>query len=278
MPDLATVLAEERRLMNSYAPYYHESLHINSYFYREERRRFVAWVTGLLAADKRNPRATSILNVGCATGHVLQELAGRGFTRLTGLDHAERMLEHAQQRVPGGRFIPGTVEHHDFRGEQFDAVIAGFTLHHMYDARAFFELVDRVVAPGGWFFILEYNAAGWENRLWGRLVFHGLALPFRMLLKLKNRRQLVQPHHPPIEFNPAHRLMTYRRILNAMTSRERYRLQRRTRGLFLPVLNYSLVEESAVDRALHRGLDAVDLIVKPFGAGNLQWIAGQRIR
>jgi SAM-dependent methyltransferase len=274
------VLARERELMNSYAPYYHDSLHINSYFYRHERRVFLEWVLRTLRHDGKTPADLSFLNAGCATGHMLEWLAERGCRRLTGLDHAEHMIETARRQVPSARFLTGTIEQHDFGTERFDAVIAGFTLHHMHRQRPFFEMVDRVLKPGGWFFILEYNAAGWENRRWGRLVFHGSAWPLRRLIKWKNTRALAQvtPTHINLDFNPAHRLLTYEDIIGSMPSPSAYRLQRRrTRGLWLPGFNYALVEDSAVDRAVHRALDALDTLAKPFGAGNLQWIAGKRI-
>jgi hypothetical protein len=123
---------------------------------------------------------------------------------------------------------------------------------------------------------LDYNARGWENAAWSKPLVHGLCALPRRLLKWKNRRLLSQ--QPDIAFacNPAHRLLSYEQILAAMPDPSRYRLRRHTRGALLPAFNYALFEESPVDRMLYRVLDWVDRVAEPFGAGNLQWIAGQR--
>jgi len=274
--DLPTVLATERELMNSFAQHYRNSSFSNSYFYREERKRFMGWVLTTLRENGRDPAALSFLNPGVGVGDLLEPLAAAGATRLTGLDIAEEMVTAAQRRVPSARLILGSIEHHDLGSEQFDVILTSFTLHHMYDPRAFFTLVDRHLAPGGWFFILDYNAAGWENARWTKPVIHALSAPLRRLIKWKNRRVLAQ--QPSIQFacNPAHRLLRYDQIRAAMPSPAAYRLRRHTRGALLPAFNYALCEESPVDRALYRVLDAVDRLAEPFGAGNLQWIAGQR--
>jgi SAM-dependent methyltransferase len=275
-PDLPTVLAAERGLMNEYAPYYHQSYFINSYFYREERNKFMEWVTKTLQADRPNATRASILNVGCATGDMLEWLAGRGFIRISGLDIAEDMLDIAEKRVPSARLIQGSIEHHPFGEEKFDAILAGFTLHHMHRPGAFFEMADQLLTPGGWFFILEYNAAGWENLPVGRKVVHALSIPLRRLIKWQNRHSLAKQPDLPLRFNPAHRLLSYREILASMPSKDRYALQHHTRGVFLPAFNYALVGKSALDQAVYRSLDLIDRVAEPFGAGNLQWIAGRQ--
>jgi SAM-dependent methyltransferase len=274
--DVQTVLAKEREIMNSFAPHYRTSYFGNSYFYREERKRFMAWVLRTLREAGRDPARLSFLNPGSSVGDLLEPLARAGARRLTGLDIAEEMLRVARRRVPSARFILGSIESHDFGPERFDVILTSFTLHHMLDPRAFFTLVDRVLAPGGWFFILDYNAEGWENAPGTKPVVHALAAPLRRLMKWKNRRILAR--QPDVKFtcNPAHHLLTYGQIRAAMPSPAAYRMRRHTRGVLLPAFNYALVEESALDRTLARGLDLLDRVAEPFAAGNLQWIAGQR--
>ena len=274
--DLATVLAKERELMNWYAPYYERSILANSYFYQEERRLFIAWVLRLLSACGADPAALAILNAGCAAGDILELLAAAGCRRLTGLDIAEAMLREAQRRLPSARFVHGAIEHHDFGAERFDVVITTLTLHHMHDPRAFFLLVDRVLNSRGWLFVLDYNAAGWENARWTKPVIHTLAAPLRRLIKWKNRSVLSQQPDLPLLFNPAHRLLSYQDLLGAMPRPEGYTLHRRTRGVFLPAFTHALVRGSALDRFVYRSLEWIDRVAEPFAAGNLQWIAGQR--
>ncbi len=276
--DLATVLTIERDLMNDFALDYNVLQYFNSYFYAEERRRFIEWMLHLLRRSGHDPDGLSILEAGVSTGEALRLLAEAGCRRLTGLDIAQRMLDQARQRVPFGRFILGSVEEHDFGNERFDVIIAGFTLHHMHDPGAFFDLARRVLQPGGWFFVIDYNADGWENARWTKPFVHALAAPGRRLLKWKNRRALARQPKNRLQFNPAHRLLTFREIVAAISPAEFTIVRRRTRGLFLPAFNYALVQDSSIDHTVARILNTIDRIAEPFGAGNLQWIAGRRYR
>jgi ubiquinone/menaquinone biosynthesis C-methylase UbiE len=275
--ELATVLDAERKIMNRLAPYAPTHPLLNSYYYRRERPKFVEAIVRAVRAAGRDPTDCSVLEVGVGAGDNLALLAAAGFRRLTGLDIAEEMLRQTREWVPSARTLHGSVEAHDFGAERFDLVLAMFTLHHMLDPGAFFRLVDRVLDPGGWFAIAEYNAQGWPNARWTRPLIDLTAAPLRRLIKLKNRRLLARDEPVPPEFNPAHRLLSFQQILDAMPNPQAYATQRTTHGLLLSAFNYALVEESAFDRAFAEVLDRVDGIVMPPHAGNLQLIIGQRL-
>lgn len=264
--------------MNFYAPQYRTSLLFNSYYYREERRRFVDWAVGRLEAAGRDPAALSFLEVGAGTGEIVELLSRRGCRRLTALDIAERMQEEARRRrIPELRLVHGSIEDHDFGDERFDVVVASFTVHHMFDPADFFRLCDRVLRARGWFLVLDYNGASWTHGTAAAGPIRWLAAPFRRLLKIKNRAALSKtPAVPPL-FNHAHRLMRYEDFVAAIPDLSDYRLESYTRGAMLPAFNYALVEESAVDRVLYRALDAVDWIAQPFRRGNLLGLAGERV-
>ncbi len=274
--DLHDVLEAERELMNRFSKDYRASSFANSYFYRQERQRYIDWILQTLRQAGEDPATLAFFNPGSSVGDLLEPLARTGVNQLTGLDMAEKMLAECRRRVPSARLIQSTIEGYAAEPASFDVVLTSFTLHHMFDPRAFFVLVDRCLKPGGWFFILDYNARAWENARWSKPVVHGLVAPLRRLIKWKNRRALAREPHIQFACNPAHRLLSYREILEAMSSPERYTVTRRTRGVFLPAFNYALFEESPVDRVLYRVLDRVDRIAEPFGAGNLQWIVGRR--
>jgi SAM-dependent methyltransferase len=279
LDELGAVLDEERELMNFYAPHYRTSLLFNSYYYGEERRHFADWMLRILAGAGRDPATLSYLDAGCGTGELLELLAERGCFRLTGIDIAEEMLSgRNHRRIPGVRLIHGSVEHHDLGAQRFDVIASVLTVHHMYDPGAFFRLVDRHLPVGGWFFVLEYNAAAWAH---GRLMGKPLSLliaPLRRLIKIKNRAALAAEPPIPARFNHAHRLLRFEDLVAAMPRPDAYRVTRYTRGLFLSALNNALVRESGVDATLHELIGAFDKIVEPFGAGYLQGVAGERIR
>jgi len=274
--ELQTVLDKERELMNAYAPHYVTHPLFNSYYLSDVRRRFIHWMLRTLRAHGRDPTTLSILQPGSSVGDALEPLAAAGCRRLTGLDIAEDMNARARQRVSSARIIQGSIEHHDFGGERFDVVLGVFILHHMLEPRAFFTMVDRVLAPGGWVFLMDFNGTGWINQLWGKWVFGLMAAPSRRLIKWKNRRRIASQPQVKAMFNPAHRLLRYRQILESMPDPTVYRLRRRTTGLFLPPYNYTLFEDSAFDRALFQSLRAMDTLIGWSDIGYLQWIAAQR--
>jgi SAM-dependent methyltransferase len=283
MPDadhdnLQSVLDEERDLMNFYAPHYRSSMLFNNYYYQQERRLFVDWILQTVRESGGDPEAMSYLDVGSATGEILQLLSASGCARLTGIDIAEQMLSESNHRpIPGVRLIHGAIEQHDFGDDRFDVITSCLTVHHMFDQAAFFRAVDRILVPGGWFFVLEYNGAGWGHLPWTGKPLEWLLVPLRRAIKIKNRAVLTRLPPIPPRFNHAHKLLSYRDILDAVPGPARYRVMRYTRGLVLPVFKNALIRGSVVDAALYRVTDILDNVVKPFGAGYIQGIAGRRV-
>jgi SAM-dependent methyltransferase len=91
---------------------------------------------------------TRLLDAACGPGTLAAAAAARGAAPV-GIDLAPGMVELASERHPTLRFLHGDVEHLPFRDGRFDAVVAGFLLHHLpHPARAVAELA-RVLAPGG---------------------------------------------------------------------------------------------------------------------------------
>jgi SAM-dependent methyltransferase len=269
---LATVLAEERRIMNLYAPHYDDAMLTNSYVYQLERAAFVAWAARTVRASGGRPDALTVLDAGCGPGTVTALLAREGFARLVGLDLADGMLAEARKRaLPGAHWVRATIEDAPFPPATFDAIVAGFTLHHLHDPQAFFHLVDRALRPGGWFFALEYD----DSRV--AAVSHAdarraLGDAVRRAFARKNRRALAaRPVLPPL-FNPAHRALRFEEIRQAMPDPAAYDLHRESRGVLLPVL----VDESALDRLVARGAGAADRWLERRAGGLFQWIAGRR--
>jgi SAM-dependent methyltransferase len=91
---------------------------------------------------------TRLLDAACGPGSLAAEAAARG-AEPVGLDLAPGMVELARERHPSLRFLPGDVEHLPFEDASFDAITAGFLLHHLPDPDRAVAEFARVLAPGG---------------------------------------------------------------------------------------------------------------------------------
>jgi ubiquinone/menaquinone biosynthesis C-methylase UbiE len=103
--------------------------------------------------------ATSILEVGCGTGHWL-DIVTRASTGksaslsgerplVVGVDPSSEMLARARVNAPGARLIRGTAETLPFRDATFDRIYCMNALHHFRDRVRFFEEARRVLKGGG---------------------------------------------------------------------------------------------------------------------------------
>jgi ubiquinone/menaquinone biosynthesis C-methylase UbiE len=91
---------------------------------------------------------TRLLDAACGPGTLAAAAAVRGAS-VVGIDLAPGMVELASERHPSLRFLQGDVEHLPFEDGSFDAVVAGFLLHHVPDPdRAVAELA-RALTRGG---------------------------------------------------------------------------------------------------------------------------------
>lgn len=98
-----------------------------------------------------------LLDVACGPGTLAAQAAARG-AEPVGIDLADGMLALARERHPELRFVRGDVEQLPFDDASFDAVTAGFLLHHApAPARAAAQLA-RVLTPGG-----RLAATVWER-------------------------------------------------------------------------------------------------------------------
>lgn len=99
-------------------------------------------------------RHLAILDVGCATGRLLDRIAENGGLRIAGSDLAPRILDVAREKLrPRGvdaelkcadaeEVLPWPAHH-------FDVVTLTGVLHHFFKPRAALNEVIRVLRPGG---------------------------------------------------------------------------------------------------------------------------------
>ena len=86
------------------------------------------------------PRDKNILEIGCATGELLNAVKGR---ERTGLDLCQEQVNEAMRRYPADRFIQGAAETFDLK-EKFDYIILSDVLNEMADVQQALENLHGV--------------------------------------------------------------------------------------------------------------------------------------
>jgi ubiquinone/menaquinone biosynthesis C-methylase UbiE len=90
-----------------------------------------------------------VLDVGCGSGVLTEELARRlGADDVAGVDPSP-MLQAAAERVPGAELKQGSAEELPWPDDTFDAAIAQLVIHFMADPAKGVAEMARVTRPGG---------------------------------------------------------------------------------------------------------------------------------
>jgi ubiquinone/menaquinone biosynthesis C-methylase UbiE len=106
-----------------------------------------------LLSIKSEDNESSILDVGCGTGFLLQFLDQPGRKNVFASDITLKMLQIASAKYTSARYFRGDSYSLPFRDGTFDFVLCNSLLHHLYDwESALVELV-RVLKRGGTLFV-----------------------------------------------------------------------------------------------------------------------------
>jgi SAM-dependent methyltransferase len=111
------------------------------------------------------PSPRTFLDVGCATGMLLQWVQGRGW-EVQGADICRESAEYGE-RVRGVRIHAGTLEEARFADGTFAVVHFSHLIEHLDDPRGFLREVRRVLRDDGRAVITTPNIAGLQARLFG---------------------------------------------------------------------------------------------------------------
>lgn len=94
-------------------------------------------------------RAEAVLDVGCGTGAITEELAERTAGKVTGLDIDPGMIDFASAGPSDVRWLIGDAHHLPLETESFDLVVCNFLLLWTADPGLAVEEMARVVKGGG---------------------------------------------------------------------------------------------------------------------------------
>lgn len=127
---------------------------------REMKRRTYA---RLFAEIERHRPGGRLLDVGCATGFLLEAAEERGFEAY-GLDLNAEAVDFSRRRF-GERVQRGALEEDRFSGLRFDVVTLVDVFEHVLDPEALLAAARERLAAGGVLVAVMPNAASWVRRL-----------------------------------------------------------------------------------------------------------------
>ncbi len=98
-----------------------------------------------------------ILDVGCGSGHLTQQIANAG-AEVTGLDSSPEMIATAQAAYPAINFLVADASDFSFP-EPFDAIFSNAALHWVEQAEQAVICMSQALKPGGRF-VIEMGGKG----------------------------------------------------------------------------------------------------------------------
>jgi 2-polyprenyl-3-methyl-5-hydroxy-6-metoxy-1,4-benzoquinol methylase len=111
------------------------------------------------------PHPRRFLDVGCATGMLLETMRARGW-EVEGVDLCRESAEHGREH----RGVPirvGTLEEAGFAAGSFQVAHFSHLIEHVPDPRSLLGEVRRVLAPAGLAIVTTPNVDGMQARLFG---------------------------------------------------------------------------------------------------------------
>lgn len=110
-------------------------------------------------------KSPNVLEVGCGTGHWLQQLQGRNISAI-GVDLSRSMLLRARGKLRRGSVIHARAENLPFADRTFDRIFCINAHHHFADKLTFFEGARRVLRRGGSIMTVALDPHHGTDRWW----------------------------------------------------------------------------------------------------------------
>ncbi len=122
------------------------------------------WYCGQYLSEVVRKASGAVLDVGCGTGDLLEELANRG-CRAVGLDINTTSIEICRKR--GLLAVQGDLDILSFPAASFDTIILWHVLEHIPSPRKALERIHSLLRPGGKLLVYCPNAKSYLAQLFG---------------------------------------------------------------------------------------------------------------
>jgi ubiquinone/menaquinone biosynthesis C-methylase UbiE len=169
----------------------------------EYDRRWSAYVGATIRETLRRLAARPgerVLDVGCGTGTLLQELAAVPDVRLVGIDPSAEMLAIARGKLPPTvSLVRGVAERLPLPDRAFDAVVSTNSFHYFRRPVEALREMRRVLVPGGRLVITDWCDDYLTCRLCDRLLRLLGRAPVRVYRSGECRQLLAAAEVPAAE-------------------------------------------------------------------------------
>jgi SAM-dependent methyltransferase len=108
-----------------------------------------------------------LLDVGCATGNFLQEMARSGCWQVEGIEPNAEAARYGKERL-GLTIHIGELTTVELPTRFYDVITMWNVFEHLHDPIANLQVIARLLKPGGWFIFSIPNLDSWERRLFGK--------------------------------------------------------------------------------------------------------------
>ena len=106
-----------------------------------------------------------LLDIGCATGSLLEHLQERGWES-TGVEISKPQAEYGRKKR-NLDIKSLSLKENNFPGNCFNVVLASHLIEHLNDPAALVKEIRRILIASGRFFVTTPNIAGFQARLFG---------------------------------------------------------------------------------------------------------------
>jgi ubiquinone/menaquinone biosynthesis C-methylase UbiE len=121
--------------------------------YDATRQGYPAEIVDTVVANAAIGPGASVLEIGCGTGQLTRQLAGRALS-LTAIDIGAAMVEAAERNVADAKARFQVCSFEDFAGGgSFDLIVSA-TAFHWVDPHVGLAKAARLLRPGGWLALL----------------------------------------------------------------------------------------------------------------------------
>lgn len=151
------------------------------------------------------PKQSTILEVGCGNGLLIEQFIKEGYRNITGCDLSTGMIEQARKRLPGVRFfVSDAADLTMFTKETYDLVYVHSIFHYFphndeYVKRAIRESF-RVTKAEHYLMILDVLGSYWKQ--WYRHGFEKYGLRERLIILktdlVRFAQKVMRPGHLPL--------------------------------------------------------------------------------